>query len=230
MWIWIWTGLLVLAVVLLLLFVLLSRITITIHARKQNKDERITAEMKALFGLVNLHYEVPRIIFDNFKQGFKVDTATDSKLPIRSDHKETAQHIGKEVLQHWDEIYIQILHATDGLKQWTNAMLKHLEVDRLEWTTDFALKEADHTAVVSGLLWSLKNCIVGGLSFRVNMKKPPELEVSPGFGTTPHFTTQMDCIAKIGLGYAMYAGLTLITRVLKVKGGTKQWLNILFKA
>ncbi|ANS74894.1 hypothetical protein AWM70_10030 [Paenibacillus yonginensis] len=230
MWTWIWTGLLALAVVLLLLVVLLSKVTIRVHASKQNKDEQITADMKALFGMVNLHYEVPRIVFDNFKQGFKVETAMDSQSPVMSNYKEDAQHIDKEKVQQWKEIYKQILHATEGLKVWTEATLKHLEVTQLAWTTDFAMKEADHTAVASGLLWSVKNFIVGGLSFRVHMKKPPELQVTPGFGSSPHFTTQMDCIAKIGLGYAMYAGLTLITRVLKVKGGTKQWLNILFKA
>ncbi|WP_138492994.1 DUF2953 domain-containing protein [Paenibacillus pinistramenti] len=230
MWIWIWIGLLAAVLILLIAAAMRSKITVSVHVRKQNEDDQIHADMRALFGLVKVHYEVPKIKFDSLKKGFKVQTERETNVPGMSGQTPNEQHIGTEKIHRWSEIYKQLLQSTDGLKQWMDATLKHLNVIKLEWLTDFSMQEADHTAVASGLLWSVKNFVVGGLSFRVRMKNPPSVEVKPSFGASPHFTSQLDCIAQIRLGHAMYAGLTLITRVLKVKGGTKQWLNILFKA
>ncbi|WP_223066597.1 DUF2953 domain-containing protein [Paenibacillus caui] len=231
MFIWISVGIILLIFLLLLLIVLLSRVTINVHASKQNEDEEITADVKLLFGMIKLHYEVPKIVFDNFKQGFKVLTEKKGELVNKNGtNHEEQEYIGRERIGKWIDIYKQILKSTADLKRWLSSTLKHLKITTMDWSTEFAFKEADYTAVACGLLWALKSYIIGSLSFQVKMENTPQLLVNPRFGTPPHFATNMNCIAQISLGYAMYAGLTLIVRVLKVKGGTKQWLNILFKA
>lgn len=229
---WLWFCIcLIIIVALAVIVLLLSAVTIRIHVKKQGADEEITADVKLLFGMVKLHYEVPKIKFDNLKKGFKVSSQSRSHVIRKvneSDMRE--EHVGTEKVQSWKESYKRILRATVGLKKWLTQTLKHVRVTKLSWSTKLAFREADYTAVTSGLIWGVKSFLVGALSYRVHMQSAPQLSVRPIFGTSPQFATEMNCIVKISLGYAMYAGLTLIVRVLKVKGGIKQWVNILFKA
>ncbi|MMZ63313.1 hypothetical protein D1872_255590 [compost metagenome] len=108
--------------------------------------------------------------------------------------------------------------------------LKRVTIRSLDWSTHIALSDAAHTATLTGVLWGVKSVLVGFLSYHITLLQRPELVVVPVFGSRPLFTTELRCIAQIRCGYAIYAGLVLIVRVLQVKGGIRKWLNILFKA
>ncbi|MNP50215.1 hypothetical protein D3C76_1444640 [compost metagenome] len=99
----------------------------------------------------------------------------------------------------------------------------------LEWSTNVGLDDAVHTATLTGALWGVKATLVGWLTGYIRLTKRPKLFVVPEFGGKPLFSTEIRCIAEIRCGYAIYAGLVLIVRVLKVKGGVKKWWTILFK-
>ena len=100
----------------------------------------------------------------------------------------------------------------------------------VRWSTRIALEHAADTAVATGLLHAVKHTIMGWMSYRLIMEELPEIQVVPVFNGPPQISTELRCIAKISCGKAMYAGLVLIVRVLKVKGGVRSWQNTLFKA
>lgn len=225
---WIVVGIALFSLLLLLIIIMLSRIKIEVHAKKHNGEEEILLDIRLLFNWIKFHYEVPKIVFENMKKGFKVEGQATSSMPNKP-KTEGEQNIGTELLQKWLDIYQMALESTFDIKNWFRRVLKHLQVVRFDWASFVALREADHTAVLAGGLWAVKSIIVGWLTYKVKLIRTPKLIIRPRFGTSPNFGTELTCIAQLRLGYAMFAGLVLIVHVLRVKGGLKKWRNILSK-
>ncbi|WP_068617028.1 DUF2953 domain-containing protein [Paenibacillus tuaregi] len=225
---WIWLGGLILLLLLLIFAALISRIRLTLNVNKHSKDDTILLEVSALFGLFKYKYEIPMLKFENLKQGIQVKQQRQDNV-MKGHHKEDEQQIDKDKVEGWLENWNRILDATHDLKVWMQRTFRRVRVKHLDWSTEVGLSDAVHTAQLSGALWGVKYSLVGLLSFYLKLLVPPELFVIPIYGRKPHFTTKMTCIAEIRCGYAIYAGLVLIARVLKVKGGVKKWQNILFK-
>ncbi|AWB45048.1 hypothetical protein DCC85_12990 [Paenibacillus sp. CAA11] len=225
----VWIGIGIIVGLLLLLFVILlmSRITIKVQVRKHGAEEAITLDIGLLFNWVNYHYEVPKIVFDNFKQGLQVESQQTGGI-AKDQSKETEQHIGVERLQTWAALYKDMKESTFNFKGWYRDFIKHLQVTRLDWATFFALKEADQTAILSGSLWALKSVLVGYLSYKVHMTRPPKLMIRPRFGVEPQFGTEFTCIGQLRLGFMLYTLLRLTLRIVRIKGGMKKWKTVLF--
>lgn len=63
---------LLLLVILLCLLVLASSIHFHFRLCRLGKDDRIEFDIKAVYGLVKFHYELPALVFDSLEQGIKV--------------------------------------------------------------------------------------------------------------------------------------------------------------
>lgn len=225
---WIWLGGLLLLLLILIFAALISKIKLTLNVNKHSKDDTILIEVSALFGLFKYHYEIPVLKFKDLKQGIQVKAKQDDNV-LMGHHKEDEEHINKEKIDTWMDNWRKLLAATHDIKLWLQRTLRRVKIRHLDWSTEIGLSDAVHTAQLSGALWGVKYSLIGLLSYHLHLLDPPELFVIPIYGRNPHFTTKMTCIAEIRCGYAMYAGLVLIARVLKVKGGVKKWQNILFK-
>lgn len=228
MWIAILGSIVVLFVIIGLL-ICFSNITCDVSLQKHNHDEDIVAHLSFLYGLVSFHYEVPSIRLQKWKDGLKLEKIKSKNFFNASKENEAETKIDKEKVEGWLEGIQKMLLATFGLKKWLNQSLSKITVKDLEWSTRLALSDAAHTATLTGLVWGIKSSLIGFLSYHLILRKNPELDVVPVFGNVPVFFTKFHCIAKIRFGYAIYAVLVLMFRVLKVKGGMKKWLNILFK-
>lgn len=229
---WDWLGVILIALLMVLflamILVLRSTITIQMKARKSNQDETIKIEVTMLFGIIHFHYIIPRMSFSNLRTGLKVEN--DHADNLFSGHTNSEkQHINKEKIDQWSERVRQILQSTEGLFPWLKTTLKKISFQQFDWSTNVALSDAAVTATLTGALWAIKSTLVGWLSQYISLRQQPRLFVVPLFNSPPIFTTELSCIAKIRCGHAIYAGLVLIVRVLKVKGGMRKWLNILFK-
>ncbi|MNZ96691.1 hypothetical protein D3C78_1158970 [compost metagenome] len=107
--------------------------------------------------------------------------------------------------------------------------LNRVTVRQFDWSTDISVSDAAYTATLTGVLWSLKSVLVGLLTYQISFTQQPKLIVVPNFGSPPLFLTELKCIAEIRCGHAIYAGLTLFVRVIKVRGGVRKWWSIIFK-
>lgn len=228
---WIWLGsilILLLLLLLLLLLIFMSKIKITLMAKKVNGDETILIDVVLLFGLLTFHYRIPTIGLKNWQEGLWVES--DRSDNLFSKHSSAGeQEVNKDTLNRWKEEFKEILAATADLKVWLHRTLRRISLLNLEWSTNIALSDAAHTATLAGALWPLKTTLVGWLSYHLPLKQQPKLFVVPVFGSPPLFATELHCTAEIRCGYALYAGFILVVRVLKVKGGAKKWLNMLKK-
>lgn len=227
MWIWL-GGILVLLLIIIVLVVLYSKITLHLTVKKKNQDDTILLKVTLLFGMINFDYQIPVIMLKNLQEGIMIEQDFSDNLPKRQS-KSSEQGIDKEKAKRWWQDFKELIKATKGLKKWVISTLRRVRVTRLEWSTNVALSDAAHTATLTGALWGVKSTLVGWLSYHILLMRRPKLFVVPVFGSPPFFSTDLLCIAEIRCGYAIYAGLVLIVRVLKVKGGVKKWLNILSK-
>lgn len=225
---WIWLGGILILLLLIAALILLSTITINLTMRKKNWDETILLDVTLFYGFVNVRYQVPSIRLRNWWEGLRIEQDRPENT-VQGDSSSEDEVINKEKVETWMDEFQRMLEATKGFKKWLAATLRRITFTKLEWSTNIALTDAAHTATLAGALWGLKATLVGWLTYHISLKQRPKLFVVPVFGSEPLFSTEFRCIAQIRYGYAIYAGLVLIVRVLKVKGGVKKWLTILFK-
>lgn len=223
LYVWIVVAIIVLLIILLVA-VIMSNITITLWYSKHNKDDKAVLDVKMLYGIVKMHYEMPSLVFANMKKGFML--RLESKNSFRNGQTVGKAHINKRRLDHWaDEVRI-MLQSTASLKEWFYRTMQHVNIMRLDWSTNLSTGDAAWTAIATGTVWGLKTTLVGWLSFKVRMRNNPRLFVVPVFKDEPQFATELSCVARISCGYALYAGIMLMARILKVPGGPIHWFRL----
>lgn len=217
---------LLLLVVLLFLLVLASSIHFHFRVRRLGKDDRIEFDIKAVYGLVKFHYEVPALVFQSIEQGIKLKVEKSGMAPVKRD-SEKEQRVDKESVTHWLKNMRTALKATRGLKKWLRGTLSHVKISQFDWSTDFSLGDAATTATAVGALWGFKWTMIGAVSCFVRLMQSPRIFVAPVFRDEPSFATEAVCAGKLSAGYALYAGLLLLRRVSKVEGGLGRWKKLL---
>ncbi|MHA0855502.1 DUF2953 domain-containing protein [Paenibacillus sp. CMAA1364] len=221
----------IISIVILMVFIviLLSKIKVDIWVRKNGKDDEVMIHMKLLYGVIKLHYEIPVVRMNNLEEGVSLEVNKKTK-PSQTEEQHDKTEVDKKKVDEWISRFHEILEATLFLKVWLRRTFAHLNITKLEWATQFSVGDAAYTAVASGIVWSTKTFLMGWLSSHVRMKITPRLFVVPAYDDRVHLSSEISCIVQISCGYAIYAGLVLMVRVLKVKGGVKRWRTILSKA
>lgn len=222
LWLVIPLGLLVLAMIL----VLSSSIDFRIRCYKHGKNDLLELDVTTLFGLIKLHYELPRLVFKGLEQGvigkFKeTGTATKGVDTVKE------EQFDKERIEHWRENVQLAVKSTRGLKKWFKETLSHVKISKLDWSTDFSLGDAADTAIASGAVWGLKWSIVGFISQWVKLKHNPRVFVKPVFQDEHSFSMEFVCEGKLSVSYTVYALLQLLLRVLRETGGISKWRKLL---
>ncbi|MFD0958770.1 DUF2953 domain-containing protein [Paenibacillus chungangensis] len=211
----------------LLATAMLSPIVITAQFAKQGKNEEMEIRVNGLFGLLSYKLKVPVMKW----QGASLQVEEDSRkvgAGINS-WRHDEEDIDAEKVANGVEKFKHALRLTRNMKEWAKRTLAKVKLVEWRWSTSVGTGDAMWTAMTTGLIWSVKSSIIGVLSQLVQLKVQPVMNVTPQFAR-PAFSTEWTCIAKIRFGYAMLAGLQLLVRMKKWKGGVKAWQNILFKA
>lgn len=212
---------------LILVVILSSPVIINGHFRRaDNNNDDAELNVKALFGLIKYRVKIPIIQFTGKSLEIK-EQVTSTNVGIDT-WKQYNDEINVDKVVSWIEKLKNVLEITYHLTGWARQTLKKVHLVEWKWTTSVGTGDAMWTAMTTGFLWSVKTSILGFLSQMVKLKTEPKMSVSPIYQHTV-FTTEWSCIAQIRLGYAILAGLQLLVRKSKMKGGVKAWQNILFK-
>lgn len=224
-WIFLAAGLVVLLIVLLIV-VLSSKVTIKLDVVLKKDEYKVLAEIKMIFGLIKRKYAVPFHLANGGIEFKKETVGGDGEQGTAPDTNE--EKASSRTIRFKD--YGRATLSTKGFKKWLRQTMSAVHLMDVRWSTRIALEHAADTAVATGLLHGIKHTLLGWMSYRLVMEDLPRIDVVPLFNSPPQISTELNCIAKISCGKAMYAGLVLIVRVLKVKGGIRSWQNTLFKA
>jgi hypothetical protein len=222
---WLWIA----AFAAVTVVVLASSVRVRIHVIREVENDHMSFQITALFGLVRYKVEIPYINFTGLRElDFKSErsnlTATDLVA------KDRTKISLEKIIDRFQKLNILIHHVV-GFDEWLTGTLSHIRCTELQWNTRIGIGDAADTAVSVGVLWGLKTNLLGFLFkyLTLDAETKPKLSVDPQFNRT-HFSTMMMCIVRVRLGYAILAGLLFLVRIMRMKGGTKTWQSILFKA
>ncbi len=176
-----------------------------------------------------LHYnlEIPLL---RFKEGNVEFLHKKRNSFMVGESKNKGEHkVGAETVMRKLEEARTLLRYTDHFTVWLRRTLSHVRITSWNWSTIVGTGDAVWTAMTTGMLWSAQTSLLGVLSQFMRLTAEPHMKVQPLYNQT-YFSTEWSCIAKMSFGYAILAGLQLLVRIKKVKGGFTVWQNILFKA
>lgn len=225
-------GWLIAAILFFLLIFSMAMSTVVIHgsARRVGDNDNAELRIKGLLGLINYHWQLPIMRIKGFEMELKRESSAEN---IGGKHNNTStMNLNAEKLMQSLEKAQLILKHTDDLLGWVRTLLGHVRLVEWQWKTAVGTGDAVWTAMLTGMVWSVKTTAIGVLSQLVRLQGQPEVSVNPNFGET-QFTTDGQFTAKIRFGYALYAGIQLMRRMKKVKGtekGLLGWQKILLKA
>jgi hypothetical protein len=138
-------------------------------------------------------------------------------------------HITKEKIARFYRSSKLLMENIVGFPVWVKDSLSRVRCTQLRWETRVGIGDAPETAMTTGLLWGVKSSLLGFLFSSMQIETKPKVLVEPQYNQM-QFSTEFACIVKIRVGHAMVAGLLLLFRILRVKGGLRTWQSILFKA
>ena len=115
---------------------------------------------------------------------------------------------------HWVNM---LLKQTDDLFGWVRKTLGHVQLTECTWKTKVGTDDAMWTAMITGMVWSVKTSSMGVMSQLIRLIANPKISVEPVYEKA-HFSTEGDFTAKISFGYAIYAGIRLMVQMKKSKG------------
>ncbi len=222
MWIWL------IAIFVLLAIIFWSRIKVTLNWSREQENDKLFADIRALFGLFRYRFQLPTLDFSRFHKGLIVKSETINKNSAQADSQDQFKINFAKIVKAYRN-YKLILESTKGFREWSDRFLSHIHCTSISWKTRVGVGDAAETAISAGIVWAIKTSLLGYLLKSVQLEAQPEIAVQPMYAHS-HFSSALTCTLKFQLGYAVIAGLMLLIRILKVKGGIKTWQHILFKA
>lgn len=211
----------------LLALIMASPVVIKGQVKRSGKNDDAELFVKALYGIIKYRIKIPIVQFTGSSVELKEQVSM-SGAGINTWKQFNDDIDAERVVSTLDKLK-QILELTRNLTGLMKQTLTKVRLTEWNWSTTVGTGDAMWTAMATGLVWSVQTSILGVLSQMVKLHAEPKMNVQPIY-QHPAFTTELVCIAQIRFGYAILAGLQLLVRMKKWKGGVKAWQNILFKA
>lgn len=207
-------------VLLLLTLLILAKVQFRLQYSRNQENDHLSIQVYMWKGLINHRLRVPAIklkkkhlVHIRLKQKLQVENASGEKI-----------YQGKNQLDvsGLKEIYHKIEHGISLLKEYQNEIgyfLNHLKIRQLSWSTNLGVGDAAVTGLLTGVVWTIKSNLVSGLYQNVSEKNSyPHLQVEPDFQGR-RFSTAVDCIFVIRIGYIMATGAKIIMKKVISSGG-----------
>jgi hypothetical protein len=219
-----WGWIVVLVVLGLILAIGASYIRVDFSFSRQLHNDQLCVDIHALYGLVKYRMNIPIIEFKSLSKGVLVHSKTvNSNSDKMLDHRK--EHITKDRIVDFYEKAKLLVQNTMSLYGWLKKTMLRVECTKLTWTTKVGIGDAPETAIMTGVIWGMKSSLLGFIMSYVQMKTKALIEVAPQYNQ-PHFSTQCLFAGRIRLVYALWAGIQLVIRIAKVKGGLRKWYRV----
>jgi hypothetical protein len=214
---WFWLAV---AAAALLAAVCTSDVVVRGRYRRNGADDDAELEIRALFGLVRR-----RTVMKAFDWSW-----SDEELLIRRGGRnaETAS-IGRDDVERFIRNTKLALRLTFHMTGAVKRLVARARLTEWEWRTAIGVRDAFWTAMMIGAVWQVKTGLAGILSRRLRLCAMPALHVEPLFGSSV-FRTNLVFTVRIRAGWLLLAGLSMLGRILRVKGGLEGWVKLLTKS
>ncbi len=107
--------------------------------------------------------------------------------------------------------------------------LAKVECTELKWITRVGVGDAPETAITTGAIWGIKSSLLGFSIRYVKLTAKPRIDVIPQYNEK-QFSTEFRFAGRIRVWFVVVAGVRLLVRAAKVKGGIRTWIQIALKS
>lgn len=224
---WLWFAAIA-AVVSFVWAILASRVRLEVLFSREGEDDLFRVKAVALGGLFRYKFEVSAVDWAGIGAGLalKRETVNLNKEQVKSEQRQ--QITRRTILAKYEQMRNIFTH-TSGFYRWLQSSMSRMHCDSVDWKTNVGLGDAPETALTCGFIWSVKSSILGYLFRYIKLHQTPKMVVNPLFNRE-YFETRFTCRLSIRLGMALLAGIQLLIRILRVKGGLKVWRRVLSKS
>jgi hypothetical protein len=191
-----------------------SHVTGEFELTRARSKDRLTAEVRALFGWVRYRYQIPEHCYERLLQKWI------RNKQLQGDAKKRRERMRQKA---------KLLLQTDGFFAWMRNTMRHVKCGRFRWIAKLGTGDAAGTGTTSGLAWGLQSAIAGFLLNEVILETRPELAVVPQF-QEEGFHMELDITVRIRLYVVVFALGALAWRILRSKGGFARWRTLLSRS
>lgn len=225
----VWLGLSLVLIAAVIMIMLAGMIKAEVAVSRIGEEDEAQIRLSALGGLIRMKLEIPYVLSYGWHHiAARLELVDLNRDKLLKEKRKLAK-IGGLKGRSKRLRKLRKLAAAAHLGQWAKAALKRVHCSDVHWSTEIGTGEAADTAVAAGMIWALKGTLLGYALHFVKLEQQPVLTVTPLFGSM-RFTTRFRCIIRMRLGHAIGAGLCLLVRIMKAKGGFKTWRSTQYKA
>ncbi|SEN23104.1 DUF2953 domain-containing protein [Paenibacillus sp. OV219] len=197
---------------LLLLIAALSPVVIRGHMQRIGTDDDAELRIRALFGLIHYHWQLPVVKFKLTNVEVKEEKTAENAGGADTDS--LMKNINSHTIMNSIDRAQLLLKQTQDMMGWVRKTLSHVKLTEWKWQTTVGVDDAMWTAMLTGLIWSVKTTAIGVLSQFIRLTAEPNVSVDPIYQRV-YFKTEGQFTAKLAFGYAIFAAIRLIFKMRK---------------
>ncbi|GGH86678.1 hypothetical protein JOD43_003681 [Pullulanibacillus pueri] len=193
-------SIVVLLIILFLLLVIFATISIAIDGRVLNTKIDFKVTLKCL-GIRFLFIQYP-----NPDQPMSLFNKAMTMLENwRQQRKDNGQELPMNDLEQLLELFGALKNKPTLEEQMIQFSMDSLRIKEIKWYSTIGFEEADKTAWLTGVLWTLKTTFLGFIQhyFLKNKMDAPSLIVQPDYSQVFTFKTHLTCMIQFRLGHAI---------------------------
>lgn len=210
-----WVAIGIVSVVTVLLFVALQPIRIEVEYWRDGTDDRLLLLLKGPLGLVFQRTEIPVVDISFTAAGPIVSFVQESQDAIRGSQRTRKTKVLLKEIQKLRKVWRKLRRTLDTYRPVIEYMLSHVRLEALTWETRLGTADAAVTAMLTGLVWSVKGTLVTTMQARFPLvAERSSITVSPAYHQAC-FSTFFHCIFSIRLVHVINAQCKLLKHKLR---------------
>lgn len=196
--------------------------------QRKGSDDYGEIEIRALFGLIR--YEALMNQADWSWSAVELVLSREQHgTGVASSDQQGESHTDKSTIEQFYARFSAMLRLTFHLTELAKRLIAKVQLTEWEWTTSIGTRDAVWTAIATGAAWSIQSTVTGVLSRHLRLCTPPVLQVTPKFNSSI-FDTRLQFAARIRAIHLILAGIGMIGRIMRVRGGLSGWIDLLVKS
>jgi hypothetical protein len=220
--IWLWVIAAVMVIVMLVLC--FGYIQGQIHFVRIEKQDHLDLQMQAVVG-VKIFRFLPVFKIKSFSKQILIPLQK-SQPAHAEQHTDKSKPKPKGKMKANFQMVQLLRQNTTHLYAWMKNTLAHIECTQLKWITRVGIGDAPQTAIAAGAVWGMKSSLLGYMMHLVQVRSKPLVEVVPQYNHA-QFSTDLSTAAGIRPIYIVWSGIELLWRIMKIKGGLRNWYRVI---
>jgi len=213
-------NILIISAIIILIFILLySNIKIKVNFKRHDDNDMIILNITVLYGIFTYTKQIP---FVDIVKGYNNVPAVEiqSNKQYNENYKGDSKSVFntneiEKYIKKYKELYIKfeklIIPFTKRLKQ-------KVIFNEIYWNTELGIDDAANTAIITGILWSVKSTMLVFISNNFNLHSK-YINVVPNYNIKT-FKTSINCIFTVKLGNII--NVAAKTLIVYIKDGGKK--------